>query len=1146
MFLGSRWYLYPLLFVLVGALATDAWAMRPQDESATRAKPGIEAKPDEVYQAIQRAPADYQAWKAQNLSPAGKTKLQRPAKAAMMMAPAAQSSAVSPDLDVRFDPATGAASFIKVKTSGMSAMPLRGAVMGPSATMEAPAGTPAIAQGSLHQHRSLLRVKDAYQEFTPKHSHIDSLGLTHHKFQQTCKGLPIWGREVWVHLNQQNATYLIEGKVQPTPTLNTQPQLTSDQAIAKAQQDMQDLTEPAADLIVYVDDCNISHLVWHVTARKGFERWHWFVDASYGAVLRRFNDTRYESVGASGADLFNNTDPFSAWHQDNEYTLLDTTLPMHGADPVLPDSLGSGNLVVFDAKHQDPNGQITGYFLHATSPTTGWDTTGVSAMNNFRIITDYYKNTHNRNGIDGQTLNTISFVHVGSGWDNACWTGQVIFIGDGTEFLPLARGLDVLGHEYTHAVIDYTAAFDYQFQSGALHEGLADIFGSMIERKSWLMGEEIIRSGPPLRNLQDPHNAMDPGPATMDEYQNLPYSTDYGGVHANATIPGHAAYLMAEGLGNAIGRDKIEQVFYRALTTHMTSQSNFADCRAATIQSAEELYGTGSAEAKAVTDAWDAVKVTAGSGGGGGGTPIPPATGPDALVFLYTDTGGTPYLGLRTSSGDEYQVSTTPVLEVRPVVTTGGTEVLFVDATNNLRVASLSVNDTYEHVLTTDGTVRTIGGSRNGRYFAYTDNTSYNNKLYVQDHVNAANNKTFDLYLPSVDGEGASLLDHADVLDFDISNKHVIFDAVSKFSVSGAGTAQTFWSVGILDIATGQVSNLVQTQPPGVDIGNPCASSTQDWVIAVDVVDNNADKCETRAINVINGMTGLLSEDTPKTNLGWPSFNGDDTAVAVQYQSNISKVPVTIHSDGLVDGDPTKRQTITTAAFFPRYYRTGQNGASPQIALSTNALDFGQVTVNETASKTLVVANTGFGPLTVSAMNLSDESQFQQNGGAVSLDPGYEMDVTVSFTPTATGSQAATLTVVSDDPTTAQLTVQLSGQGAAAPGPTPPKGPCFVATAAYGSYLDPHVATLRSFRDRHLLTNAPGRAFVAAYYRCSPPIAAVIARHETLRMVTRWALTPAVLAVQYPEPTVVAVVVLVGGLVLWRYRCRRVGCKRPI
>ncbi len=96
-------------------------------------------------------------------------------------------------------------------------------------------------------------------------------------------------------------------------------------------------------------------------------------------------------------------------------------------------------------------------------------------------------------------------------------------------------------------------------------------------------------------------------------------------------------------------------------------------------------------------------------------------------------------------------------------------------------------------------------------------------------------------------------------------------------------------------------------------------------------------------------------------------------------------------------------------------------------------------------------------------------------------------------------------------------------------------GACFIATAAYGSYLDPHVKVLRDFRDRYLLTNAPGRAFVEFYYRTSPPIARFISEHEGLRIFTRFVLTPVVYGLEYFWHMVFGVFVLMIGKNIKKY-----------
>lgn len=156
------------------------------------------------------------------------------------------------------------------------------------------------------------------------------------------------------------------------------------------------------------------------------------------------------------------------------------------------------------------------------------------------------------------------------------------------------------------------------------------------------------------------------------------------------------------------------------------------------------------------------------------------------------------------------------------------------------------------------------------------------------------------------------------------------------------------------------------------------------------------------------------------------------------------------------------------------------------------------------------------------------------------INPQESDGVTIAVRPQQIGTIEATASVADGDgrdPDLSNNTATESTTVTEAPGPGPSRGGggCFIATAAWGSYLDPQVGVLRAFRDDYLLTNAPGRAFVAWYYEVSPPIAEVIAGNETLRTATRWALTPVVYAVQYPAPTLGLFGLLLIGAV-WRRR----------
>lgn len=298
-----------------------------------------------------------------------------------------------------------------------------------------------------------------------------------------------------------------------------------------------------------------------------------------------------------------------------------------------------------------PMGQLVGFNISATRRLTvydnqtkgrtflpgvrmrGWgeppsaDTAVNEAYDGSSETYDFYQQVMGRNSLDDAGMELVSSVHYGVAYDNAFWDGTQMVYGDGSGHIfqvgGLTRALDVIGHELTHGVTEFTAGLAYSKQSGALNESFSDVFGSLVKqytlkqsalKADWLIGEGALvpSLGKALRSMKAPGTAYsgDRQPATMADYVDLPDDNDprndNGGVHINSGIPNHAFYLAAMELGGNAW-ERAGKIWYRTLTTKLHANTQFDEAARATVDVAGSLYGT--TEAQAVEGAWRKVGV---------------------------------------------------------------------------------------------------------------------------------------------------------------------------------------------------------------------------------------------------------------------------------------------------------------------------------------------------------------------------------------------------------------------------------------------------------------------------------------------------------------------------------------------------------
>ena len=820
----------------------------------------------------------------------------------------------------------------------------------------------------------LLSIEDASTELIFENFFSDDLGMDHLRYHQYYKGVKVLGGELLLHATD-GVINLANGFTYATCELdNINPTLSID-----AVKDLVESTTPSKvltenqkkfagdrwqiELVIYHAQRTSTEvtLAYQVVYRPNLiDRLIYIVDAHSGVFISehngicKFHNHSHEHgkdcktshhksnllVGAETAnatDLLNVNRTINTYEQSGSFYMIDASRSMYQASSDIFSA--NGIIVTLDALNTSPENNNFDYTEVASSNNNWNDRTSVSAHYNAGKAFEYFQNTHSRNSIDGNGGNIFSLIHVadanGSGMDNAFWNGQAMWYGDGNQaFQPLARGLDVAGHEISHGVVQSTANLTYQGESGALNESFADVFGAMIDRDDWQMGEDVVNSqffpSGALRDLEDPHNGASNGDyqgGFQPKHVNEKYtgSEDNGGVHINSGIPNHAFYLFA----TAVGKDKAEKVWYRALTTYLTASSQFIDLRLTTIKAAEDLYGN--TEVNALRTAMDNVGILDGAGGSYQND-VNLNEGEDFLVMTNINNENV-YIANLTSS-EVVQISDKDPIS-KPSITDNGEEIVFIGDDKKMHYIRLTWNgnvleNTEEFVLQDEAIWRNIIISRDGNRIAgLFDNLSP--RIWVYDFT-IEGSIEYDLYNPTTSSGGNTTGDvqFADAMEFDFTGEWIMYDAQNDIQGSGSTNIE-YWDIGFIRVwnnainswSLGDVSKLFSALPDGVSVGNPTFSKNSPYVIGFDYIESG--NLAVLGYNLETSEDGLIRT---QQGLGYPSFSRTDGNVVYDDtgNGNLSGIGISDLDDSKIVG--SNPGNLSTDFRWPVWFGNGDRTTS--------------------------------------------------------------------------------------------------------------------------------------------------------------------------------------------------------------------------
>lgn len=455
-------------------------------------------------------------------------------------------------------------------------------------------------------------------------TNTDELGMTHHRFQQKYKGIPVEGMEYRVH-ERSGHVVSANGKLVQHINVDVKPTLTDPQAfqIAKEKLNASIAEYKPGQLLITSKDFTFQDSSFFLAYQfeieiSLIEKWRVSIDAHSGELINKMSlvhacSSPNPEPYTTGTGLTNYTGS-----QEIKTEFMDTTYRLRGKteNGILFETFDlKGTEEILEIDFTDEDNDFTDENAKA----------GVSVHWALEKSLDYFREKHNRYSLLGYGEAVQSYVHYGNEVSNAFYSHgypPILIFGDGVNNSNPWVDLDMVGHELSHGVIYSQTNLYPDGEMGALSESFADIFGYAIElyakggAANWTIGESVKEGG--LRDLSDPNKTTQPDTYHGQFWTN---NEDEEFGHINSGVQNFWFYLLCHGGSGindhgqaynveSIGVENATAIVYRNTSYYIGYYSRLRDSRYGSLYSARDLFGEESPIYQAVRNAWEAVGVS--------------------------------------------------------------------------------------------------------------------------------------------------------------------------------------------------------------------------------------------------------------------------------------------------------------------------------------------------------------------------------------------------------------------------------------------------------------------------------------------------------------------------------------------------------